>query len=194
MPGDPSASRSGIRRWLPTDLSLPLCAPMLCNLNTLDISYDACWHHLSGRVLNSLIHLMGQPSLVNVELGDHIPGFILNFALSPKIKNLMLLHLGRRCAIHDLVELPNERSTDPVYLEFLYIDRPFVFVDLLFAPTSRFSLSSLQSLCVRSSALREHAIIWQLLQSCLATLEDFEFNPTHEGMSSIVTNETKDVY
>ena len=192
MPGDPSAS--GIRRWLPTDQSLPLWAPMLCNLNTLNISYDACWHHLSCRVINSLIDLMGRPSLVDVEVGDHIPSFILNFALSPMVKNLTLLHLGRRCATHNLIELPNEPITNPVSLDFLYIDRPFVFVDLLFAPTSRFSLSSLRSLCVRSSAVREHAIIWQLLQSCLGTLEDFEFNPTHEGMSSIVVNETKVVY
>ena len=27
-----------------------LYAPMLCNLNTLEISYDACWHHLSSTV------------------------------------------------------------------------------------------------------------------------------------------------
>jgi len=192
MPGDPSAS--GIRRWLPNDRSLPRCAPMFCNLKTLNISYDACWHQLSGRVLNSLIDLLGQPSVDHVRVGDHIPSFILNFALSPHIKHLKLPHLGRMCSTLPLVKPPRE-PVEPVYLESLSIDRPFAFVALLSAPTSRLLTgSSLRSLFVRSPNVEEHAIIWQFLQSCLDTLEDFEFNPTQDGMSSIMINEIKVVY
>jgi len=185
VPGDPS----GIRRWLPTDESLPLCVPVLCNLEALNISYDGRWHRLSSRVLNSLIDLMGRPSLVDLQVGDHIPGDIFNLSLAPHVKHLMLPHL-ETCATHRLVAPPRQ-PTNPVHLESLYIDRPFIFVALLSAPTCRLSISSLRKLFVRSPAVQEHEKIWQLLQFCLDTLEDFEFNPTQDGMLSIVISETE---
>ena len=164
---------------------------MLRNIETLIISYDDCWHHLSSRVLGSLMDLMGRPSLVAVQVGDHIPGLVINLALSSSVKHLTLPL--ERHAIDGLLERPRP-TTDPVYLEYLYIGRPFLFLALLSVPISRLSISRLRKLFVRSPALEEHASIWQLLQFCLNTLEDFEFNPNHDGMLSIMINETEVMY
>ena len=177
MPGD----SSGIPRWLPTDEALPLFSSMLHNINILDISYDDSWNLLSSSVLNSLVDLMQLPSVVYLRVGDQIPAFVFNFALGPNVKHLAL-PLLETCATHRLAEPPRQ-PINPVHLESLHIDRPFIFVPLLSAPNSRISLSSLRRLCVQSPDILEHEKIWQLLQFCLDTLEDFEFIPIYHGMT-----------
>ena len=189
MPGDLSAT--GVRRWLPTDEALPRFSPMLHNLNALDISYDGGWHLFSAKVLDSLMDLMQLPSIVHLRVGDQIPSMIFNLAIGPNVKYLILPCL-ETCATHRLVQPPRQ-PINPVYLESLYIDRPFIFVALLSAPNPRLSLSSLRRLCVHSPDILEHEKIWQLLQFCLDTLEDFEFIPIHHGMVLIMINETKTV-
>lgn len=190
MPGDLSAT--GLPRWLPTDEALPRFSPMLRNLNALDISYDGGWHLFSAEVLDSLIDLMQLPSIVHLRVGDQIPSIIFNLAIGPNVKHLNLPCL-ETCATHRLVQPPRQ-PINPVYIESLYIDRPFIFVALLSAPNLRLSLSSLRRLCVHSPDIQEHAKIWQLLQFCLDTMEDFEFIPIHHGMILIMINETENVY
>jgi len=175
----PVDNRSGVRRWLPTDKSLPLCVPMLRNLEAVNITYDGGWHLLSSTVLGCLIDLMRRPSLVHVRVPDHIPRSIFNLALAPNVKHLVLTNLENDEEAEYHVRCPNQ-PTAPVNLESLYIFRPLVV--LVSAPDSRVSISNLRKLVVHSDFVEDHPAIFYLLQVCLDTLEDFEIDPTHHGM------------
>ena len=121
----PVDNRSGVRRWLPTDKSLPLCVPMLRNLEAVNITYDGGWHLLSSTVLGCLIDLMRRPSLVHVRVPDHIPRSIFNLALAPNVKHLVLTNLENDEEAEYHVRCPNQ-PTAPVSLESLHIDRPCI--------------------------------------------------------------------
>ena len=142
MPGDPSAS--GIPHWLPTNNSLPLFSPMLRNLKALNISYDGDWHLLSSRVGS----LMRRPSLVHVRVGDSIPSSIINSALGPNVKHLMLPCLETHDGTEDtrfLMECPNQ----PTPTEHLHSSLRFPLPTLAFrSPTYKtllFTASPLKS-------------------------------------------------
>ena len=196
MPSIPGDYASGVHRWLPTDISLPLCAPMLCNLKSLNISYDGGWHFLSSRILRSLIDLMQRPSLVHVRVGEHIPSSIFNLALAPNIRHLVLPGLETDDDAEDtqfLIDYSNQ-PTAPVCLESLYTNRPSTFLALLASPKSRVSMSNLRKLVVLSQSTDEHLSISFLLQFCYDTLEDLEISPTHYGMFLIPISEAEVVY
>jgi len=176
-----SEDHPGVRRhWLPTDEFLPHWAPRLRNLQALSISYDGRWHLLSTRVIGSLIDLMRHPSLVHVRVTDTIPNSLLNWALAPNVKHLVLQHLSVALRTPEGHLIFPECPTAPVSLESLYVYQPFVFVP--FASNSRITITNLRKLVVNSRLLDEHFAILNLLHLCRDTLEEFEINPSFHGM------------
>ena len=158
-------------RWLPNDKFLPLCKPFLHNLKALTVHYDLPWCHLSGRVLITLLNLMQLPSLCYLQFNcRYRPEVIINQAIGNNIKHLVL---GGYPEKDSLPHLPHPPSA-PVYLDSLSIgSRGFLSV----SPACRVQISKLRKLVVRASD-NYHAPIWSLLQSCSATLQDFEISPS----------------
>src|SRR6266498_1155372 len=159
-------------RWLPEDRFLPLCKPFLCNLKALTIHYDLFWCQLSGRVLITLLNLMQLPSLRYLQFNCYYrPDVIINRAIGENVKHLVLN--GHR-EMETLLRPPHPPLA-PLYLDSLSIDGwGFLFV----YPACRVQISKLRKLVVRESDC-DHVAVWSLLQSCSATLQDFEICPSY---------------
>jgi len=164
------------RRWLPEDRFLPLCKPFLCNLKALTIHYDLFWCELSGRVLITLLNLMQLPSLRYLQFNCYYrPDVIIDRAIGENVKHLVLN--GHR-EMETLLRPPHPPLA-PVYLDSLSIDtRGFSSV----YPACRVQISKLRKLVVRESD-SDHVAVWSLLQSCSATLQDFEISPSYKCKS-----------
>ena len=170
--------KSRFHRWLPTDKFLPLSAPLLCNLRSLTIFYDLPWCQLSGRVLITLLNLMQRQSLRHLQLNClHCPDVITNRAIGENVKHLVLDGYPEKSEAS--LRLPHPPLA-PVYLDSLLIN---TWGFLSVSPDCRVQISRLRKLVVRAS--HDHAAIWSLLQSCSATLRDFEICPSY-GCKSFV--------
>jgi len=171
--------KSRYHRWLPNDKFLPLCAPLLCNLRALSVSHDESWYHFSSRVLITLLNLVQLRSLRYLHIdGDRRPGTIIDQAIGENVKHLFLR--GDAHKDPPSVRLPHPPLA-PVYLESLSIDEQ-AFSGLSDGwPNCRIRISRLRKLVVRAVDIRHHNAIWSLLQSCSATLQDFEITPSNHG-------------
>jgi len=166
---------SRLHRWLPTDKFLPLSAPLLCNLRSLAIFYDLPWCELSGRVLITLLNLMQRQSLRYLQFDcNFYPDIITRQALGENVKHLVLDSSPEK--LEASLRLPHPSLSAPVYLDSLSIDM-YTFPSLGFLPDCRVQISRLRKLVVRVPD-NYHAAIWSLLQSCSATLQDFEICPS----------------
>ena len=158
--------------WLSRDKYLPLFAPLLSNLRALYIFYPHDLHHLTYRVLFTLLSLMRLPSLIHLRLRCRIyPQAIIN--IGANIKHLALDYAPRDVNIPFQLEHP---PVQPVYLESVLVELPFQFLGH-FPLTSRIQLSRLRKLVVIAYSADDHAPTQQLLQQCCDTLEDFEIKP-----------------
>ena len=162
-------------RRLPKDKFLPLCKPFLHNLKALAVDYDLPWCHLSGRVFITLLNLMQLPSLRYLQFNcRYRPDVIIDRAIGGNVKHLVLD--GRR--EKETLRLPHPPLAQ-VYLDSLSISsKGFPSV----SPACRVQISKLRKLVVRGSD-NYHVAIWSLLQSCSATLQDFEICPSYKCKS-----------
>ena len=174
-------NKSRIYEWLPTDKFLPLCAPLLHNLRSLTILCKHSLYHLSGRVFITLLNLIQLPSLCHLHINCHqSPDIVINQAIGENVKHLVLDGIPENGS-QALLRLPHQPLA-PVYLDSLsIIARGFLSV----FPACRVMTSRLRRLVVQRFGT-PHAIR-SLLQSCSATLEDFEIRwPRYECKSCIL--------
>ena len=170
----PNTDGQTVGGWLLRDKFLPLFAPLLSNLRALHISlgYSYNLHHLTYRVLFTLLSLMRLPSLIHLRLRCRIyPQAIIN--IGANIKHLALDYAPRDVNIPFQLEHP---PVQPVYLESFLVCSPFVFLGR-FPPTSRIQFSRLRKLVVTAHSADDYAPTQELLRQCCDTLEDFEFTP-----------------
>ena len=168
--------------WLPTDKFLPLCAPLLRNLRSLTVLYDYSWYHLSGRVLITLLNLIQLPSLRHLHINCHHPrpDIVINQAIGENVKHLVLDGIPENGS-QALLHLPRQPLA-PVYLDSLLI-KAGGFLSIF--PDCRVMTSRLRRLVIRECGT-PHAMR-SLLQSCSATLQDFEiWWPNYECKSCIL--------
>jgi len=169
----PTSEKSRFHQWLPADKFLPLCAPLLCNLRSLAVIYDQSWYHLSGRVLITLLNLIQLQSLRHLRISCYAcPDVVINQAIGENVRHLVLDGYPRDES--RVLHLPHP-PLPQVYLHSLSIHAQ----QLSFFPDGRVHFSRLRKLLVRGSNISDHVAIWSLLQSCSATLLDFEISPSH---------------
>ena len=168
MSGPNNVNRSRFHRWLPTDKFLPLFAPLLCNLRSLTIGYNQNWYHLPGRVLITLLNLIQLPSLRHLDINVcQRPDIVINQAIGENVKHLFLDGIPENGS-QALLRLPRQPLA-PVYLDSLSINAGGF---LSVFPACRVMTSRLRKLVIRECGT-PHAMR-SLLQSCSATLQDFE--------------------
>ena len=140
-------------------------------LRNLTIFYDESWYHLSGRVVITLLNLMQLQSLRCLQPNGHGPfDTIIDQAIGQNVKHLSW---SSPRDPPPFVRLPHP-SLQPVYLDSLSID-DWGSSGLSYGwPTCRIQISRLQKLVVRIADARHHTATRSLLQSCRATLQDFE--------------------
>jgi len=161
-------NESRVYRWLTTDKFLPLSAPLLCNLRSLTIGYNQNWYHLPGRVLITLLNLIQLPSLRHLDINvRQRPDIVINQAIGENVKHLFLDGIPENGS-QALLRLPRQPLA-PVYLDSLSINAGGF---LSVFPACRVMTSRLRKLVIRECGT-PHAMR-SLLQSCSATLQDFE--------------------
>jgi len=161
-------NESRVYRWLTADKFLPLSAPLLCNLRSLTIGYNENWYHLPGRVFITLLNLIQLPSLRHLDInGCQRPDIVINQAIGENVKHLFLDGIPENGS-QALLRLPRQPLA-PVYLDSLSINAGGF---LSVFPACRVMTSRLRKLVIRECGT-PHAMR-SLLQSCSATLQDFE--------------------
>ena len=162
-----------VKHRLPRDKFLPLFAP---NLKALRISYASEWHHLTYRVVFTLLHLIGLPSLVHLRLlFCDCRQAIVDMALE-NVKHLALDSGGN----DDVTFRHESPPLRPVYLESFSAILSLPLQDH-FPPTSPIQISRLRKLVVVALSPEAHAATQNFLRQCRDTLEEFDFTTYHIG-------------